>query len=183
MSTKQNASIFPTKEGGFSTKVMRLTEVPVMDFCNRSWFDGLPVLEWQSWATSLVFDICGVVSYLWFGPCFPEHVPWENWAEPSGQETSKMCFGLHSVTMKFMQIVFLFSFYYYFAFSCGGGRLIGGNQQGWLWFIIWCWSGFQKKNQKPQQMLVLIHCLLWEFTFYYFSNSVWMQICDSKGKR
>lgn len=51
--------------------------------------------------------------------------------------------------------------------------------QAWPWFNM---VSASLKKKKFQQMLVLIHCFLWESIFYYFSNSIWIQICLSRRK-
>lgn len=89
---------------------------------------------WQSWAP-LVLDICGLLSSLWSRPFFAQCLPQESWDQPCAQRTSKMCFGLHSFTVKSTQVIFMLFIKNNFYFTCSGE----GN------------------NKRSQQVLVVVY--------------------------
>lgn len=75
-------------------------------FIAMSGLSAFPVGQWHSGAFSVWYKIlvvssasCGSVTF------YAKHLLWESLEEPSVWGTSKMCFALHSVTMKSMQIV------------------------------------------------------------------------------
>lgn len=79
------------------------------------------------WAISVVLDICGLLNFLWLSPFFCLASTMGEPDPPSVLGTSKMCFGLHSVTMNSMQIVFMLFLKFVVLLVFGRGRVRGVN--------------------------------------------------------
>lgn len=105
-----------------------------------------PVGQGQFWAVSVLLDICGLLNFLWLSHFFCSASTMGELDPPSVLGTSKMCFGLHSVTMNSMQIVFMFCFFFLICyFTCFWKGENKGSE------LVLCWPDWEKKRRRRRR--------------------------------